>query len=127
MAHFAEVAGGIVQRVLVVPDGQQHRGHEYMADDMGLGGVWIQTSYNTYGNVHYGSDGEPDGGTPAGYNYAATGFTYDAALGAFRAPQPWPSWLLDTDTQLWEAPVAVPDDGVTYYWDEDTTSWVEPV
>ena len=48
MAHFAEIDpnGGTVLRVLVVPNEQEHRGQEYMADDLGLGGVWIQTSYN---------------------------------------------------------------------------------
>jgi hypothetical protein len=26
---------------------------------------------------------------------------------------------------LWEAPIAMPDDGKMYRWDEDTTAWVE--
>ena len=47
MAHFAEIdENGIVKQVLVVPDQQEHRGQEYLADDIGLGGRWIQTSYN---------------------------------------------------------------------------------
>lgn len=48
MAHFAEIdANGIVLRVLVVPDEQESRGQEFLANDLGLGGTWIQTSYNT--------------------------------------------------------------------------------
>ncbi len=47
MAHFAEIDGnGIVKQVLVVPDQQEHRGQDYLANDLGLGGTWIQTSYN---------------------------------------------------------------------------------
>lgn len=47
MAHFAEIdSNNIVVRVLVVPNDQEHRGQEFLADDLGLGGTWIQTSYN---------------------------------------------------------------------------------
>lgn len=47
MAHFAEIdKNGIVLRVLVVDDSQEHRGQEFLAEDLGLGGTWIQTSYN---------------------------------------------------------------------------------
>ena len=48
MAHFAEIdSDGIVLRVLVVDDSQEHRGQEFLAKDLGLGGTWIQTSYNS--------------------------------------------------------------------------------
>lgn len=47
MAHFAELdSNNKVLRVLVVPNEQEHRGEEYLAEDLGLGGHWIQTSYN---------------------------------------------------------------------------------
>lgn len=47
MAHFAEIDGNsVVLRVIVVPDSEQHRGQEFIANDCGLGGNWIQTSYN---------------------------------------------------------------------------------
>lgn len=47
MAHFAEIdENNIVKRVLVVPNEQEHRGQEFLADDLQLGGRWIQTSYN---------------------------------------------------------------------------------
>jgi len=50
MAHFAEIdANNIVVRVLVIPDEQENRGAEFLSVDLGLGGNWVQTSYN--GNI----------------------------------------------------------------------------
>ena len=87
-------------------------------------GTWVQTSYNTRGGVHYGQDREPDGLLALNKNYAGVGYTYVAGVG-FHAPQPYLSWTLDSDTYLWEPPVAHPDDGKRYQWDEDTAAWVE--
>ena len=98
-----------------------------------LPGTWVLTDYNTYGNVHYAPSppaepGTPDGGTPIRANYAGIGYTYDnsyvidGVVGVFYAPQPYPSWTLNTSTFLWEAPVAKPDG--MYDWDEATLSWV---
>ncbi|MBT4394259.1 MAG: hypothetical protein HOD33_03675 [Acidiferrobacteraceae bacterium] len=123
MAHFAEIDGtNTVVRVLVVGDDEDHRGQEFLADDMGLDGTWVQTSYNTRGNVHYGSDGEPDGGTPLHMNYAGVGYTWDGT--GFAPPQPYGSWTLD-ENYVWQPPTPMPDDGLLYEWDEATTSWVE--
>jgi hypothetical protein len=48
MAHFAEIdSDNKVLRVLVVDNSQEHRGQEFLAEDLGLGGTWIQTSYNS--------------------------------------------------------------------------------
>jgi hypothetical protein len=74
-----------------------------------LGGTWKQTSYNA--NFRK--------------NYAGVGYTYDSQRDAFVPPRPFASWVLDEDTCLWAAPVAYPDDGKMYSWDEDTTSWAE--
>jgi hypothetical protein len=50
MAHFAEIDNtNKVLQVLVVDNSQEHRGQEFLAEDCGLGGTWIQTSYN--GNI----------------------------------------------------------------------------
>ena len=71
--------------------------------------LWWQTSYNTRGNVHYGQDGQPDGGVPLRANYAGIGYTLDTTVvqdgvtGVFYAPQPYPTWVLNTQTYLWEA------------------------
>jgi hypothetical protein len=78
-----------------------------------------RTSYNTFGNQHL------DGGTPFRGNYAGIGFTYDEGRDVFIPPQPFPSWVLNETSFLWDAPVPYPDDGLDYVWDEDTVSWVQ--
>ena len=103
MAHFAEVADGTVLRVLVVHNDYEHRGQEFLADDLGLGGTWIQCSYNTHGGVHRDSDGEPDGGTAVRANFAGAGYTYDPDEDVFYEPEPSEGdWVLNTETWLWE-------------------------
>ena len=42
-----------------------------------------------------------------------------------RPAQPYPSWVWNTETLRWDAPVPMPTDGKMYQWDEATTSWVE--
>ena len=117
MAHFAKVENGKVVQVIVA--------EQDFIDSGVVGHGWVQTSYNTRGNVHYGQDGQPDGGVALRGNYAGIGYTYDEANDVFYAPQPFPSWTLNHQTWLWEAPVPYPDDGKLYRWDEDTTSWIE--
>ena len=109
MSYFANVptlidGKGIVSNVIAA-------GQDVI--DSGLFGdpsVWWQTSYNTRGNVHYGQDGQPDGGVALRANYAGIGYTLDttviqnSVVGVFYAPQPYPSWVLNTQTYLWEAP-----------------------
>ena len=102
MAHFAEIdENNIVTRVLVVGDDQENRGQEFLANDLGLGGTWKKTSYNTVGGVH------SNGGTPFRKNYAGIGFTFDEARDAFIPPKPFNSWNLNEDTCLWEAPIPI--------------------
>jgi hypothetical protein len=129
MAHFAEIDTNTVLRVLVVHNDYEHQGQEFLADTLGFGGTWIQTSYNTRGGIHYGPDGHtPDGGVALRGNYAGVGYIYDPDLDAFYQPAPFPSWELNTTTYTWEAPTAypgVPYEAPFYEWDEATTSWVE--
>ena len=117
MSHFAKVEGGIVTNVIVA--------EQDFVDTQE--GTWVQTSYNTRGGKHYAPDSDiEDGITPLRKNYATIGATYDATRDAFILPQPsYSSWILNETTCQWEAPVAYPDDGKYYDWDEDTTSWVE--
>jgi len=70
---------------------------------------WKQTSYNNSFRVRY----------------AGVGYNYDAVLDAFIAPQPYPSWTLDTETTEWLPPIPMPTDGKRYTWNEDTQTWVE--
>jgi hypothetical protein len=120
-AHFASInSDNIVTQVLVVSDNDAPRGNDFLSKDLGLGGTWIQTSYNTRGNVHSLS------GTPLRGNYAGIGYTYDSTNDVFYPPQPFPSWTISAATNwLWAAPTPYPTDGKTYRWDEPTTSWVE--
>jgi hypothetical protein len=107
IAHFAEIDNdGIVKQVLVVPDQQEHRGQDFLANDLGLGGTWIQTSYNHRIRKQY----------------AGIGFKYDAAADVFIAPQPFPSWTLD-ENHDWQAPKAKPEDGLVYFWNEEKLDW----
>ena len=120
MSHFAKVINGIVVSVQVVD--------QYYIDSGQLGepSDWIQTSYNTRGGVHYAPNShEPDGGIALRKNYAGIGYTYDESRDAFIAPKNYPSWVLNEDTCIWDAPTPMPDDGKLYHWDEDTTSWIE--
>jgi hypothetical protein len=120
MAHFAQIdENNIVTQVLVVSDQDAVRGQDFLANDLGLGGTWLQTSYNTQGGVH------TLGGTPFRKNYAGIGYTYDATRDAFIPPKPFASWNLNEDTCLWDAPVAYPTDGKLYTWNEDNQSWDE--
>jgi hypothetical protein len=120
MAHFAEIdENNVVVRVLRVPDEQEHRGHDYLANDIGLGGRWIQTSCNTYLGVH------AQGKTPLRLNHPGIGYAYNEELDAFILPCPFPSWTLDVNTGSWVPPTPMPTDGKRYSWNEETLSWDE--
>ena len=120
MSHFAEIdSDNIVTKVIVISQENIDSGN------WGNPSNWIQTSYNTRGGKHYDQDGVEDSGVALRYNYAGSGYTYDADKDAFIAPKPYPSWTLVEATCQWEAPVAYPDDDKMYRWDEDVTNWVE--
>jgi hypothetical protein len=117
MSHFAKVLDGKVTQVIVADKSF----FDTFVDE--TPGQWIQTSYNTRENVHYGADDKPDGGTPLRGNYAGVGYTYDAINDVFYPPQKYPSWVMNESTWAWEAPVPYPTDGKYYWWNEVTTSW----
>jgi hypothetical protein len=117
MAHFAEIdQNNTVLRVIVVenkdtstPDGTEVESIGVAFCQRLFGGNWVKTSYN--GNIRK--------------NYAGVGYTYDSSRDAFISPKPYASWILNEDNCLWDAPVAHPDDGKTYSWNEATTNWVK--
>lgn len=118
MAHFAEIdENNIVVRVLVVDDNNAANGQEYLANELGLGGTWLQTSYNTSQNQH-------PNGKPLRGNYAGLGFLYNQELDIFIAPKPFASWSIDETTATWVAPIAMPSEGA-WEWDENSQEWVE--
>jgi len=113
MAHYAMLdENNIVVQVIV----GKNEGEDGVDWEQYYGGK--RTSYNTFGGVHQ------LGGIPFRKNYAGIGYTYDAQRDAFIPPQPFPSWVLNEFTCLWDAPTPMPTDGQRYYWDEPTTSWM---
>jgi hypothetical protein len=83
------------------------------------GQVCKRTSYNTFAGENKAN------GTPFRKNYAGIGFIYDQDRDAFYIQQPYPSWTLNEETCIWEAPVAMPNLGYAVKWDEDSFSWIE--
>ena len=114
MAHFARIdENNIVTQVIVVADSDCGGGQYPESDPIGaafcnklLGGTWKQTSYNNNFRKRY----------------AGIGYTFDAENDMFIAPQPYASWTLDAEGD-WQPPVAMPDDGNPYVWNEETQSW----
>lgn len=116
MAHFAKLdENNVVLSVNVVnnevidnlsfPESEPI-GVQFLTDLYGYP-LWKQTSYS------------------AGFrkNYAGIGFVYDSTLDAFIPPKHYPSWLLNTSTCQWEAPIAYPNDGELYVWNENALVW----
>jgi hypothetical protein len=122
MSHYAKVQNGLVTQVIVA----EAEFFDTFIDSSP--GEWIQTSYNTRGGVHYNAaTGEPsaDQSKALRKNYAGIGFTYSRQLDAFIPPKPFSSWVLDEETCLWNAPVAMPTDGKFYVWNENELNWIE--
>jgi len=122
MAHFAKVnLQGIVEQVIVAEQ-------EYI-DTLPDAGFWVQTSYNTYGGVHYQPNSEKvpsaDQSKALRKNYASIGYTYDKQRDAFIPPKPCSSWVLVEETCNWVPPIPYPSDGKRYTWDEAVINWVE--
>lgn len=112
MAHFAEIdENNIVSRVLVVDNSQEHRGQEFLAEDLGLGGRWIQTSYNA--NIRG--------------KFAGIGDTYNEEKDIFMSPRPYPSWTFDDVENIWVSPVPYPQDDFVYIWNEELLSWEKSI
>ena len=117
MAHFAKIdENNIVTQVVVVDNKDTSDASGVEKEHIGaahlekiLGGTWKQTSYN--GNMRK--------------NYAGIGYTYREDIDAFVPPQPFASWVLDSNTAQWNPPTLMPTDGKMYSWDESTLNWIE--
>ena len=124
MAHFAQIdSDSTVLRVIVVDNSDvatEAAGVAFCQDLLGADTNWVQTSYND--NIRF--------------RYAGIGMTYDSANDVFYGVQPYPSWVLNTTTWAWDAPVAMPSDAgyddienptvlIEYSWDEDNLAWVK--
>lgn len=128
MAHFAKIdENNIVVEVLVTDNNEPDEGYAFLVER--LGGNWLKTSRNTRNGVHYDPEtGEPsdDQSKALRFNYAGIGYFYDAELDGFIPQKMFDSWVLDKTTCNWVAPVAYPNDGNPYEWNEGTQSW-DPV
>ena len=125
MAHFAKLDENNV--VVFVTVGRQEDDGKEAELTARTGDVYKQTSYNTRGGVYYDNvTNEPHKDQSKAFrkNYAGIGYTYDETLDAFIPPKPYASWKLNKTSCLWEAPVALPNDGEMYEWKEDVGTWV---
>jgi hypothetical protein len=117
MAHYAILDSNNIVTAVIVGRHEYEMLNGMLVDwESYYGGK--RTSYNMRGNVNL------LGNKLFRKNYAGVGYKYDPILDAFIPPQPFPSWILDEETCLWNAPVNMPTDGQMYQWDEPTTSWV---
>lgn len=115
MAHFAQLdENNIVTQVIVVANEEvpdEATGAAFCKSLFGEDSIWVQTSYNN--NIRK--------------RFAGIGMTYSQEHDAFIPPKPYPSWVFNTESLNWEAPVPKPDDGKRYRWNEETVSWIEVV
>ena len=122
MAHFAKLDENnkVIEVNVINNDELMDNGVESEAKGIAFltawsGGYtnWKQTSFN--GKIRRA--------------YAGIGFTYEPTKDIFYPPTPYPSWVLDTETYTWKAPIPRPSDEGTgnpvilYAWNETTVSW----
>jgi hypothetical protein len=127
MAYFAKLGiNNIVEKVIAVHNSvitdengveREQLGIDFINNLYNTNDNWKQTSYNTNGGIHI------NGGTPFRKNSAGIGYQYDQTRDAFIEPKPFNSWILNENTCQWEAPVARPNDGGRYIWNEETKNW----
>jgi hypothetical protein len=121
MAHFAQLdQNNVVVQVIVVDDKDTQTELGIESEEVGIAFCkqlfgeytkWAQTSYS--GSIRGA--------------FAGVGSVYDSRTDVFLPPRPYLSWVFDNKAYKWNPPVAKPDDGKPYQWDEATTSWVEMI
>ena len=116
MASFAKIGlNNKVIEILSVNNEVLHDSNGVEQENIGIDfltkltgwAIWKQTSYN--GNIRK--------------NFAGLGMTYDEDRDAYIPKKPFNSWTLNEDTCRWEAPVAYPNDGQRYIWNEAIQNW----
>jgi len=124
MAHFARIKDSIVDFVVVGRD-EDENNEDQLAHD---GWIYKRTSYNTRGGIHYQADNNTpsqDQSKAFRKNYAGIGYYYDSIRDAFIPPKPFPSWILNEQSCLWQSPIPYPNDGKIYQWNEEIGNWEE--
>lgn len=115
MAHFAQIHNNIVQQIIVINNSvvgepeksfpeTEELGIDFIINNLGISGIWKQTSYNNSFRKQYAGDG----------------YTYDEENDVFISPQPFASWSLDENFD-WQPPVPKPEGN--YIWNEEMLSW----
>ena len=124
MSHFAKLNENNI--VIFVTKGRDEDDGKENELSARTNDVYKQTSYNTFGGIHYQQDGTPseDQSKALRKNFAGIGYLYDEQRDAFIPPKPFASWVLNSNF-LWQAPVAMPTDGKIYSWNEESQTWVE--
>lgn len=117
MAHFAQLnLQNVVTNVISVSNDVILDEHGEESEDLGIDFCksllgndtnWKQTSYNNNFRKHY----------------AGIGYVYNEKLDAFIPPKPFPSWILNEDTCVWEPPIPAPNTDAI--WHEEKGEWVE--
>lgn len=107
MSYFAELdENNLVIRILVGDDNMPNDGKDWFEST--LGGIWIETKYS----LNFRN------------KFAEVGDTYLLDYDVFISPQIFKSWVLNTDTFIWESPTPYPNDSGIYEWNEETISWI---
>ena len=143
MAHFAKLgANGKVIQVLTMDNDKMKNADGVEDEAVGQqwlethnnwpAQMWIQTSYNTSGNTHNSGDNSK----AFRGNYAGIGYTWDEDNQIFWPKKPHASWVKNTTTAQWDAPIAKPDltaeqesqneantHDWNYLWNEEGQSW----
>jgi len=123
MAHFSKLdENNVVEQVIVISNDEILDSNGNESEELGIAlcknlfgedTEWKQTSYNNNFRVHFGS----------------VGYTYNEEFDAFIPPKLYPSWVLNTETFLWDPPVPRPilteEEDPIYYtdWDEENLRW----
>ena len=120
MAHFAQIDENNVVKQIIVIDNENCGNLEFPESEpigqnfissIGLEGNWKQTSYNSTFRKRY----------------AGLDDVYDESRDAFLPLKPFPSWILNEETCLWNSPIERPTDGNLYRWNEEEQSWEEVI
>jgi hypothetical protein len=117
MSYFSELdQNNIVVQVVAISDADlldennnesETKGIARCKELFGSDTIWMQTSFNTTGNVH------ANGKTPFRKNFAGIGYTYNQSLDGFMAPKPQDNLVLNETTGLWVDPNPITPIGVS--------------
>lgn len=127
MAHYAFLDSNNIVTSVIVGKNEHEEGIDWEIHYGNfMNKVCKRTSINTIGGIHYNTQtNEPSEDQNKAFrkNGASIGYIYDEQRDAFIPPKPFPSWVLNEFSCLWESPIPYPNDGNYYDWNENTQSW----